>query len=231
MGLWWSSGVVAQSPSPTVAPEAGQTQPPSAAVGSNIFQAECSRCHGPSGEGAIEGPSLHALPAGDDTISGVEEIVRLGGVEMDAFGDELSDAEIAAVAQYVVAEFATAGDVAHGGELYRLNCAGCHGAAAGGGALIYSERNAPSLSDVSLAKVVAAIRGGPGTMPAFNQAALGDASVASVARYVGALQDPADPGGVAIPPPGPVTEGFVAGLIGLGAALLAAIWLTRGGRG
>jgi mono/diheme cytochrome c family protein len=171
------------------------------------------------------------MPLGGQTIADVADIVRSGFGEMKSFADKLSEDEITEVSTYVVTEWGAQGDVATGGELFRLNCAGCHGAAGRGGALIYSEQNAPSLAEGSNAITVGAIRGGPGTMPAFNEATLDSPSVASIALYVGALRDPAQPGGVSVSPAGPVTEGLLAGLIGLGAALIAAAWVTRGGRG
>ena len=72
---------------------------------------------------------------------------------------------------------------------------------------------------------------GPGNMPPFNQTALSDGAVASIADYLGVLRDPPQPGGLSVAPPGPVTEGLLAAVVGLGATLLAAAWVTRGGRG
>jgi ubiquinol-cytochrome c reductase cytochrome c subunit len=215
----------ASAPPPTVRPDAA------AADGATLFQSACSSCHGAEAQGGFTAPSLHGLPFGEDTVRAVEQIVRDGTDEMDPLGDELTDEQIAAVSAYAVSAFGAPGDVALGGELFRLNCAGCHGAAGRGGALIYSDTNAPSLSGGSKAITVGAIRGGPGTMPPFSQAALPDDAVASVAVYVALLRDPPHPGGVLVPPPGPVTEGLLAGLIGLGTVLLAAAWVTRGGRG
>lgn len=201
------------------------------ADGAALFQSSCSSCHGTEAQGGFTAPSLHGLPYGDETVQSVEAIVRHGTDEMDPLADKLSEEEIAAVSAYVVSAFGAHGDVAQGGELFRLNCAGCHGAAGRGGALIYSEQNAPNLSDGSNAITVGAIRGGPGTMPPFSRAALSDASVASIADYVAVLRDPPHPGGLLVPPPGPVTEGLLAAVLGLGGALIGGAWITRGGRG
>lgn len=225
VSLAGTADTVAQAPSPS------PTESPTLVDGAIVFRAHCSGCHGNSGEGALEGPSLQGIPASEASISGVVEIVRSGWGDMDPFGDELSEPEIEAVARHVVTEFGTIGELPLGGELFRLNCAGCHGAAGRGGALIYSTRNAPSLEGVANAVNVAAVRGGPGTMPAFNQAVLSDHELASITEYVAVLSRPPRPGGVAVAPPGPVTEGLLAGLIGLGAALIAAVWVTKGGRG
>lgn len=222
-----------------VGAEAANAAPPSrtpalhgqTASGQQVFAGQCAHCHGPNGEGADEGPSLHGLPRNATVVSGVEGIVRHGYGEMDPFADKLSASEMQAVARYVVSAFGSRGDTPAGGDLYRLNCAGCHGATARGGALIYSDENAPSLFDVPQAEIVAAVRGGPEEMPAFNQAALSDQQVASVAQYVEALKSPPREGGLDLRYPGPVTEGFVALVVGLGAAVLGAWWVERGGRG
>lgn len=97
--------------------------------------------------------------------------------------------------------------------------------------MIYNNRNAPSLMNQSSANVVAAVRFGPGQMPAFNAAALSDQQVADITAYVQTLRSPPQPGGFSFPIPGPVPEGLVAVALGLGGALLAAIWVERGGRG
>ncbi len=203
------------------------------AQGETIFAANCSQCHGTRGQGVLEGASLHALPAGAKTIPGVADIVRSGlpDAGMRSFAGVLSEADIQAVAEYVVSEFGTAGQLGQGGQLFRGNCAACHGVTLGGGALIYSDKNAPNLYTVSAAEVVAAARSGPGTMPVFNDRTLPDDQLASIAAYVQSAQSESQPGGIGLKYPGPVTEGFVAVVVGLGAAFLAALWVERGGRG
>lgn len=225
--LWWASATTGQPSAVPVAAPAAFAAPDGAA----LFQSACSSCHGKEAQGGFTAPSLRGMPYGDDTVRSVEEIVRDGTDEMKALGDELSDQEITAVAEYVVSTYGAQGDVTLGGELFRLNCAGCHGASGRGGALIYSETNAPNLTTGSNAITVGAIRGGPGTMPPFSEAALSSEAVASIATYVAVLRDPPHPGGLLVPPPGPVVEGFLAALLGLGGLLLAAAWVTRGGRG
>ena len=150
---------------------------------------------------------------------------------MPAFANQLSDADIQAVADYVVSEFGTPGDVPRGGVLYRLNCAGCHGAAMRGGALIDNNRNAPLTDEPVQCECGGSGAFGPGQMPAFNAAALSDQQVADIAAYVQSLRSPPQPGGFSFPLPGPVPEGLVALILGLGGALLAAVWVERGGRG
>ncbi len=215
----------------TATPATALVQTDTASAGENVFAGECAGCHGAKGEGALEGPSLQSVLDNQAAVTGVAEIVRQGYGEMDSFESKLTEDQIQAVAHYVVSAFGTTGDVPQGGVLFRLNCAGCHGASARGGALIYSEDNAPSLLDVATPEVSAAVRSGPSTMPAYNEGALTDAQVASIAAYVESIQAPPQPGGYEMTYHGPVSEGLIAIVGGLGAAILAALWMERGGRG
>ena len=104
----------------------------------------------------------------------------------------------------------TSGDVAQGGELYRLNCAACHAWAGSGGAL--ADREAPDLHDATARQTAEAVRVGPGKMPAFGLAALSTRQVGAVAAYVEELRSPADRGGVSLAHLGPVGEGAAAGI-------------------
>jgi mono/diheme cytochrome c family protein len=72
------------------------------AAGAEIFTANCGTCHTLSAAGTTGtiGPSLDDI--GLDAAA-VEEQVRNGGGGMPAFQDQLTDAEIAAVAAYVAA--------------------------------------------------------------------------------------------------------------------------------
>ena len=199
--------------------------------GAQVYAAQCAHCHGDQGKGEFEGPSLGAVLKDPASVSGIEDLVREGMGGMPSFAKDLSAAQITAVAQYVVSAFGQPGDVAPGGVLYRLNCAACHGAQAGGGAIIYNGRqNAPDLLDVSPGTLAAAVRGGPGTMPAFNAEALSDTQVVSIAKYVQTLQTLSNPGGVDTAHLGPVSEGAVA-FLALGLVVLGAMWVERGGRG
>jgi ubiquinol-cytochrome c reductase cytochrome c subunit len=119
---------------------------------------------------------------------------------------------------------AASGDLAVGGELFRANCAACHSASGAGGALSYGEY-APSLRSATSSQVGAALRSGPGQMPAFGSDTLDDGQVNDIARYVQYLHDPSDRGGLPIGRIGPVPEGFVAWTLGMGALLAAVAWI------
>ena len=115
---------------------------------------------------------------------------------------------------------AAAGDLAGGGELYRLNSAACH-VASGSGAAIGGGRNAPTLMKSSPTEIGQAIRIGPGAMPVFGS--FSDEDLNSVARYVLDLQSMNATGVGDFGGAGPVAEGLAAWLL----ALLPLIALTR----
>jgi ubiquinol-cytochrome c reductase cytochrome c subunit len=118
------------------------------------------------------------------------------------------------------------GDLAEGGDLFRLQCAACHAWAGDGGALL--RREAPALHAATTTQIAEAVRIGPGQMPAFGVAALTDEQIASVAAYVRYLDAPRDRGGDPLWHLGPVTEGAMA-LVALAVLLLFTRWIGERG--
>lgn len=118
------------------------------------------------------------------------------------------------------------GDLQEGGALFLANCAPCHNSIAIGGALSRGN-HAPSLQETEPEQVGEAIRVGPGQMPQFGQRELSDEQVNSIVTYVQYLRSPDHPGGAPLGYTGPVSEGFVALLIGLGSLIFIIRWITR----
>jgi ubiquinol-cytochrome c reductase cytochrome c subunit len=114
-------------------------------------------------------------------------------------------------------------DVANGGELFRLQCAGCHNWAGGGGALLYTV--APSILPADPVETAEAIRVGPATMPAFGEAALDDEELDDMVAYVRYLSEPVDRGGLPLSHVGPLAEGAVAWVVAAGTVLLGIMWM------
>jgi ubiquinol-cytochrome c reductase cytochrome c subunit len=144
-----------------------------------------------------------------------------------AFGRSDIDALVAYVASLgagpaVPAVDPAAGRLAEGERLYQENCAACHSATGTGGALT-SGQVAPSLAQATPVQVAEAVRVGPGAMPKFASQALNDPQVDSIAAYVGRLQQGGNRGGWDLGRIGPVTEGLVAWVLGLGLLL----WVVR----
>ena len=81
--------------------EATETEGGEDADGAAVFaSAGCGGCHtfGPANSNGTVGPKLDGIDLSKDAI---EQQVRNGGGGMPPFGERLSDAEIAAVADYV----------------------------------------------------------------------------------------------------------------------------------
>jgi ubiquinol-cytochrome c reductase cytochrome c subunit len=118
-------------------------------------------------------------------------------------------------------------DLADGGRLFRLMCAACHSWSGEGGALLHV--NAPPTHPATNRQIADAVRAGPGQMPAFGTSAITDHQLSDVVAYVRSLRSPRDRGGFSLWHIGPVAEGGVAWIVGLGALLLLTRWIGERG--
>jgi len=110
--------------------------------------------------------------------------------------------------------------LSEGQALYSLNCAQCHHSATSGG--ILSKGNiVPSLTDANAVQLAEAVRVGPKPMPIFGTNQLSDQQVSAIAQYVQFLKSHGNQGGLGLGHFGPVTEGFIGIVIGLGLLLFA----------
>jgi ubiquinol-cytochrome c reductase cytochrome c subunit len=117
------------------------------------------------------------------------------------------------------------GDVAAGGELFRVNCAMCHNVAGAGGALTEG-KYAPSLQGVSAQHVYEAMVTGPQNMPVFNDMTITPEQKANIIAYLKYLDETPAVGGLTLGGLGPVSEGLFIWIFGLGAIVAITIWLT-----
>jgi len=112
-----------------------------------------------------------------------------------------------------------------GNSLFVLNCAGCHTITGAGDALA-NGAYAPGLHQATKTQVAEAIRTGPTNMPHFGPGNLSDAQVADIVAYLtGVIQHPNNRGGIFLGGIGPVAEGFVGLLVGVGGLMLIAFWI------
>lgn len=87
----------------------------SIALGSQLFAANCARCHGPEGQGTPRAPSLNVKSFLTDTSDlAIQQIITLGvpGTAMPSWGDRMSDADIQAIVGFIRQWEPTAPEVA-----------------------------------------------------------------------------------------------------------------------
>jgi len=211
--------------------------PAQVAKGEELYLTGCVSCHGVDGVGTSRGPGVIGvgaasanfylttgrMPAADGTPAQPPR-------KQPAYNQADIDALVAYVASLgdgpaiPVVDVAGA-NVAQGGVLYRANCASCHQSAGAGGALSYG-RSAPPLDQATPTQAVEAMRIGPGQMPVFNETTLSDEEATDIASYVEYLRDPDNRGGAPLGGNGPVPEGFVALVAGLGGTVALSIWIV-----
>lgn len=231
------------APSPTATPTPGPASAP-AGTGTVLYLRDCAWCHGNRGQGSVDGPPLVAsgaasadfmLTTGRMPIAEPESQPPRRPVAYSAREIRELVAFVASLGHgpAVPAVDLSTGDPAEGADLYQDNCAACHGST-GSGATLTSGLVAPSLGRSTPVQVVEATRlGGQGPesghMPRFGPDTLSDAQVASIARYVQYLRDPADRGGGSLGHFGPIPEGLVAWAVGLLVLVLATRWIGEKG--
>ncbi|MFI0349815.1 c-type cytochrome [Actinomadura sp. 9N407] len=119
------------------------------------------------------------------------------------------------------------GDVALGGKLFRTNCAQCHSFVGSGGALT-GGKYAPPLdsADVTPVQIYEAMLTGPQAMPVFNDGTLTPEDKRAIIAYIVQTREEPNPGGAGLGRIGPVSEGLVGWLVGIGLLVLSAMWIT-----
>lgn len=232
VALWPVLGAGA-GPEPPRLPAQAQAQAQES-EGRQLFVTGCSSCHGLDGRGTDRGPTLERSGA-----AAADYYLSTGRMPLADDGQPTrkdpaySPEEIELLTAYVASlgegppipeVDPSAGHLAEGGVLYRASCAACHSAAGIGGALSYGGF-APSLQSSEPRQIAAAVRVGPGNMPLFDEAVFDEEELASLVRYVRFLQAAPTPGGARLGGAGPIPEGFVGWVFGMGALVAATAWV------
>jgi len=207
--------------------------------GKDLFQANCSSCHGLEAQGTSQAPSL--VGTGAASVYFQMSTGRMPAKEVGAENERkpvtFSEQQIEDIAGYIASlgggpEIPTAeqvstegADTALGSELFSANCAQCHGFAGAGGALTYG-KDAPALTASTPTQIYTAMLTGPEAMPVFADGALPPQAKRDIIAYITQTRVEPNPGGFSLGRTGPVTEGLVIFLGGMGFLVLISMWIT-----
>ncbi len=195
--------------------------------GRKLFAIHCSACHGANMEGSARAPKLTSasrasvdfwlstgrMPASVPHIQDMHERSLFDALQINQITDfVMSHSRGSQVLPHVD----TSGNLGRGRTLFMGNCAACHGATGAGSAIGYGWI-APSLDRATALQLAEAVRTGPGMMPQFDARTLSERDLNDIVRYVRHLQSGAPQiGGVSSAGLGPVAEGLVAWILGMG---------------
>jgi len=238
VGVAYATVAAAATPKARAASSAPSEDPVEIRKGRQLFEQGCITCHGRNLEGVTDrGPSL--IGVGEAAAYFQVATGRMPAARQEAQVerkkpkyDEAQTLQLAAYVQSVGGgpEIPTGdlrGDdanLAEGGELFRLNCASCHNFAGRGGALS-AGKSAPALDGASDLTIWTAMLSGPQNMPVFSDNEITTEQKQAITNYLQTLNEQRDPGGTGIGRLGPVPEGLIIWLVGIGAIMLMILWI------
>jgi ubiquinol-cytochrome c reductase cytochrome c subunit len=210
------------------------------ANGKALFEANCATCHG---FGAVGNPGVapSLIGAGSAAVYFQMSTGRMPAKEVGAENERkpttFTDQEILDIAEYIQsigggpeiptpAQVSTQGaDTALGSQLFSANCAQCHNAGMSGGALTYG-KDAPPLTQSTPTQIYTAMLTGPEAMPVFADGSIPPQAKRDIIAYIEGTKTEPNPGGFSLGRTGPITEGLVIFLGGLGFLVFVAMWIT-----
>jgi ubiquinol-cytochrome c reductase cytochrome c subunit len=209
------------------------------AAGKALFEATCSSCHGLDAQGTALAPSL--IGSGAAAVYFQMSTGRMPAKEVGAENERkpttFTQQQIYEIADYVAslgggpaipdaAQVSTAGaNTALGSQLFSANCAQCHGFAGAGGALTYG-KDAPPLTQATPTQIYTAMLTGPEAMPVFSDGVIPPQAKRDIIAYIVDTRTEPNPGGFSLGRTGPITEGLLVFLGGIGFLVLVSMWLT-----
>ncbi|MGZ5367216.1 MAG: cytochrome bc1 complex diheme cytochrome c subunit [Aeromicrobium sp.] len=220
-------------------------------AGRQLFLIGCASCHGKNAEGILTknggnyGPSLVGVGAAavdfqvgtgrmpmarpapqaprKEPIYNAEETRQLA-----AYVASLGPGPAVPESEYTDYKNSSEEEVTRGGEFFRTNCTACHNSVGAGGALP-SGRYAPNLTGVSAKHIYEAMSTGPQQMPVFSDDVITPEDKRAVIAYIKSVQDAPQYGGLGGGGFGPVVDGLITWLIGIGGLVGFAIWIGAHG--
>ncbi|HEV2887303.1 MAG TPA: cytochrome c [Jatrophihabitans sp.] len=209
-------------------------------AGRQLYNTSCITCHGANLEGVPgRGPTIVGVGSADvyfqvstgrmpAPVQGAwelrkvpkyneQEILQLGAfVQSQGGGPQVpaGDTSLRAGAEAL----------GEGGELFRLNCASCHGAT-GHGAPLSAGKIAPDIYRSTDLQLYTAMLVGPENMPVFNNNQITPEQKRAIIGYVQTMKESKDPGGAGLGRIGPVAEGLLIWTAGLGVLMVSILWI------
>ncbi len=220
--------------------------------GRNLFLVGCAFCHGQNGEGVLtQGGDQYGPALTDVGAAAVDFQVGTGRMPMAAPGQQApqkevvySDAEIEALAAYVDSlgtgpaipdaelydpDTLSAEEyeeyVVRGGQIFLANCTACHNFEGSGGAMPRGGY-APKIRGVDPKHVYEAMLTGPQSMDTFSDGNIPPDDKKAIIAYLDTLDDQPNYGGLTLGGLGPVSEGLIAWLVGMGGLVAFAVWIA-----
>jgi ubiquinol-cytochrome c reductase cytochrome c subunit len=220
--------------------------------GRELFLVGCAFCHGQNGEGVLTQDGDQYGPALTDVgAAAVDFQVGTGRMPMAQPGSQAprkevvyTDDEIAALAAYVASlgtgpsipdgemyDPDTLSDeeydeyVSRGGQIFLANCTACHNFEGSGGAMPRGGY-APKIRGVDPKHIYEAMLTGPQSMDTFSDGNIPPDDKKAVIAYLDTLNESPSYGGFTLGGLGPVSEGLIAWLIGIGGLVGFAVWIA-----
>ena len=220
--------------------------------GRQLFLVSCAFCHGQNGQGVLtQGGSQYGPALTDVGAAAVDFQVGTGRMPMAQPGVQavrkepvFSDSEIADLAAYVASlgtgpaipdtdMYSTEGMsqsqvdelVQRGGQIFLANCTACHNFEGSGGAMPRGGF-APRIRGVDSKYIYEAMLTGPQSMDTFSDGNIPPEDKKAVIAYLNNLNETPSYSGLTLGGLGPVSEGLIAWVVGLGFLVGFAVWIA-----
>jgi len=243
-----AAGVLYSALSPASADSASKADEQLIEQGRQLYVVSCSSCHGMQAEGVLTtgghnyGPPLIGVGAAAvnfQMTTGRMPLARPGPQALQ-HEDTFTDGEVEAIAAYVASlgpgpaipseeqSDPANGDPLVGRQLWQTNCTACHGFAGAGGAMP-NGAIAPNLLGTGYQQVIEAMLTGPGPMPNFSDGVITPQQKTDIIAYIQYMKDQPAYGGDDLGQTGALAEGLWGWVVGVGALVLAAVWIGNNG--
>lgn len=208
------------------------------AAGRQLYENSCIACHGANLQG-VQDRGVSLLGVGGAAVYFQVSTGRMPatgqGPDMQRKPSQFTDQQIRQLAAYVQSigggpaipagsVEGSSSDLGMGGNLFRLNCASCHGTTFKG-APLSAGKVAPSLNQATPLQIYTAMETGPESMPVFGDNEITPQQKRAIVAYIETIKRSQDPGGSGIDRIGPVSEAIVIWVAGVGAVMIAMLWI------